>query len=768
MAKNIVVCSDGTGNKGGYGADSNVFKIYQSLDLTEDAKIEQVAMYDHGVGTSSNPIWRTLGGAMGLGFKQNVMDGYDFLCRHYQAGDKIFLFGFSRGAATVRALACMVQVCGLIKFSECNQENEYNYLLKKAWLHYQYVIAGSIGKFFMFIYDHASYYTSILKQKIFGNQQQPNTYIVSDYILPINKCHQFDSTNDNKIHFLGIWDTVSALGFPEKMGQGMGVIFNVLNWLLKILGIINHKYQADYAVRQVYHALALDDNRVAFLPKVWQETTSQGVQVHQVWFAGAHSNVGGGYPRAGMSNVALAWMMKHASTNGLCLAPKTLQEVKAKANVDDLLYNPRDGLAALFRYTARDVAKLCHDLDRNKERKVELGNVCIHHTVFKRMQDEIKRKSSDLVGYAPAFLPARFKEVDKDGNPFEKEVSSTTTYQKLRTSILNVEDWRKTIFFLFGWLLGFLGIFSWSFWQNPPLDFSMLSPDGKGTLHHVAEIIGYFFPAMFHDLLRYIIADKPEWITGIAVLTGLLYISNKVLTNKAANLALNMRSLYLNRVDVQQSSGANDTKVPSWIHLDKTPTSGKLRQVLGWIFFICAVGLVSMNIAFMKTVHQNINHTSPQSFNSVPCSPVKVEVCPLAYWNSSGFYLEEGARYQVVMKNNVWEDASIKADAWGWKDWESWENIHIRLGSRLWARAPDQPLFQLMGAVDAKCPKGKRCPVQFSIPPTDKNSRKEKPTTFTFVAPASGELLTFANDWPFMLENNISPPLVFTIERLQH
>ncbi|NGZ29234.1 MAG: hypothetical protein G8345_20395 [Magnetococcales bacterium] len=120
------------------------------------------------------------------------------------------------------------------------------------------------------------------------------------------------------------------------------------------------------------------------------------------------------------------------------------------------------------------------------------------------------------------------------------------------------------------------------------------------------------------------------------------------------------------------------------------------------------------------------------------------------------------------MENNVWKDASKEADAWGWKDWESWENIHLRLGSRLWARAPDQPLYQLMGAVDAQCPKGKRCPVQFSIPPTDEKSRKEKPTTFTFVAPASGELLTFANDWPFMLENNGKEPLVFTIERLQH
>ncbi len=119
MAKNIILCSDGTGNQGGRGAGTNVYKTYNAIDI-HDPDVEQVTFYDNGVGTNKNKYIRALTGAFGIGFKQNVEDLYEFLARNFDAADregrpdKIYIFGFSRGAATVRAFAGMIQECGLL------------------------------------------------------------------------------------------------------------------------------------------------------------------------------------------------------------------------------------------------------------------------------------------------------------------------------------------------------------------------------------------------------------------------------------------------------------------------------------------------------------------------------------------------------------------------------------------------------------------------------------------------------------------------------
>ena len=113
MGKNIVLCSDGTGNKGGTGSDTNVFKIYKAIRINDDKK-KQVTFYDNGVGTSKLTVARALGGGLGMGFRHNVRDLYEFLGRHYQKEDDIYVFEFSRGAATVRAFAGMLEHCGLV------------------------------------------------------------------------------------------------------------------------------------------------------------------------------------------------------------------------------------------------------------------------------------------------------------------------------------------------------------------------------------------------------------------------------------------------------------------------------------------------------------------------------------------------------------------------------------------------------------------------------------------------------------------------------
>ncbi|MBF0162178.1 MAG: DUF2235 domain-containing protein [Magnetococcales bacterium] len=436
--KNIIICSDGTGNKGGYGADTNVFRTYQSLDLDPNpagGACLQKAFYDQGVGTQSNPVWKAIAGAVGLGFEQNILDAYTFLCRNYAEGDCVFLFGFSRGAATVRSLACMVETCGILKANALNPA-----LIQEAL-------------------------------EVYRNPRRQNA---CDWRR--NRQHLLHQV-ERPILFMGLWDTVSALGFPEGMGEGMGWLFDKLDRLTDLWKPHRyHRYQTDKAVRHVYHALSIDDNRIAFTPKVWREPGQKtGVEpgqgpdtVEQVWFAGAHSDVGGGYPRAGLSHVAMHWMMVWAERHGLRFKDGAMDAFADPANVQDTLHNPRDGGAMLFRYGARDIEALCYGPGTKKRTpKMASGQIKIHESVLQRMR-------AGIDDYAPGFLPKQFLEVvHTPGNvkPFaynEHQPEDQQAWQETQRQSFLVEEQQRFLFFIFGWLMGFIGLLGISFWQNPP------------------------------------------------------------------------------------------------------------------------------------------------------------------------------------------------------------------------------------------------------------------------------------------------------------
>jgi uncharacterized protein (DUF2235 family) len=111
MGKNIILCADGTGNRGGETPDTNVYRMYHAVDLHKPERGQtQITFYDNGVGTSTNKYIRAVSGALGFDFGQNVRDLYEFLARNYNAGDIVYLFGFSRGAATVRAFGGYCQL----------------------------------------------------------------------------------------------------------------------------------------------------------------------------------------------------------------------------------------------------------------------------------------------------------------------------------------------------------------------------------------------------------------------------------------------------------------------------------------------------------------------------------------------------------------------------------------------------------------------------------------------------------------------------------
>ena len=405
MGKNIVLCSDGTGNKGGYTPDSNVYKIYKTIDIHNKGK-QQITFYDNGIGTETNKYVRAATGALGIGFKKNVCDLYTFLARNYEKGDDVYFFGFSRGASTVRACVGFIAACGLVDGKNM-KEDELKDSVKKAI-------------------------------KAYTKHKKPHSLA--------EQCKKNNSYGVIPIKFIGVWDTVSSLGFPRNWYKAsIGLL--ALNAIFKALDNISeyilphhfYNYKLTDNIKYACQALAIDDARTSFWPEVWNEKNRTMENVEQVWFAGMHSNVGGGYHRAGMANVALAWVMQRAINNGLVFKANSFENARADANPHGRIYDSRDGFAIYYRYHPREIEKLC-------KKKLNGNRIKIQESVIERM----KHKTAN---YAPGNLPMYFDVVGDDGI-----VKGTTSYDQEAEKTLipirrRIRIWTRCRKWLYGMFL---------------------------------------------------------------------------------------------------------------------------------------------------------------------------------------------------------------------------------------------------------------------------------------------------------------------------
>jgi uncharacterized protein (DUF2235 family) len=328
MAKNIILCSDGTGNRDIKGRGTNVFKLFEAVDLNDHrmnpALDQQLAFYDDGVGTKGNTLLRVLGGAAGYGLKRNVKDLYRALSRVYDPGDRIYLFGFSRGAFTARTLAGLIGACGIVKGETCPTTHVLREAVEAAYVAYR------------------SRYSSTLTSLVRRARGAADSQRVIEAFQRTYPVH-----TDVPIEFIGVWDTVDAVGMPFALASLVNRLIYQFKFPTQTLGA---------GVRRACHALAIDDARQAFEPVLW---VGPDDRIEQVWFAGAHSNVGGGYPKQGMSLVALDWMLAHAAAHGLRLHRADRAIFHCHASVDDMLYNPRGGIGRFYRWAPRDIRKYC-------------------------------------------------------------------------------------------------------------------------------------------------------------------------------------------------------------------------------------------------------------------------------------------------------------------------------------------------------------------------------------------------------------------------
>ncbi|MEZ5833271.1 MAG: DUF2235 domain-containing protein [Dongiaceae bacterium] len=301
---NLVICCDGTWNtadqeQGGIPTPTNVVRLHACVADRNAKGVAQKKYYHPGVGTDPGLVHHFLGGGIGLGLNRNIQSAYAWLCRTYQPGDAIYLFGFSRGAYTVRSLGGLVARCGLLDLAGIPDEESWKRI-----------------------------------ETVFQSGYREHKETRDDWIKRGWKFHQSKpGSQDIGIHLIGVWDTVGALGIPDHLG------------LLNLLDDPNkykfHDTTLSDLVAHARHAIAVDEMRGAFQATLWTKV-KPGHDVKQVWFPGVHSDVGGGYRETGLSDGALKWMIDEAAELGLGFDEQLTTQIAP--DFRSLLHNSLEGL----------------------------------------------------------------------------------------------------------------------------------------------------------------------------------------------------------------------------------------------------------------------------------------------------------------------------------------------------------------------------------------------------------------------------------------
>lgn len=366
MPKNVVLCCDGTANE--FAQDrTNVVKLF--FTRMHDSN-RQVAYYHPGLGTMEPPgaltratrtVTRLLGKAFGYGLEADIRDTYVFLMNNFEDGDYVFLFGFSRGAYTARAVASLLHMYGLIP-----KGNE-------PLVPYAIRMLMAINN---------------LERKHDDRIDQEESY----FRLAREFKDTF-STRDCKPRFVGLWDTVSSVGWYENP--------------------LRFPFSADNPDIEIgRHAIAIDERRAFFRTNLWLPRNpppqSGPKDLKQVWFAGVHDDVGGGYPEpeSGLSKIALEWMLKEAISAGLLVDPVQMNVILGRSAGG---YVPPDATATMheslkgFWWLAEVLWKRHFNWDtRQWERRPNLGRrrtfppkSLIHESAYLRGSDYAKRLPPD-------------------------------------------------------------------------------------------------------------------------------------------------------------------------------------------------------------------------------------------------------------------------------------------------------------------------------------------------------------------------------------
>jgi uncharacterized protein (DUF2235 family) len=282
MPRNICIFSDGTGQAGGDNPINwtNVYRLYKATREVDPAR--QICFYDPGLGAhpdGAGPgpgrrLLNILSQATGYGITTNIIDCYTALLLSYRPGDTVLLFGFSRGAYTVRSLGGAIGLCGVPPgLPKLERWDAFEGALETS--------VRSIAK---------EAVTQVYQERDAERRKQAAAAFRTKY-----------GSEELPASFIGVWDTVKALGIKGLNSFNLG----------------RHSFNNNVLDRRVAHgrqALAIDENRKTFKPELWDEDGAPAGQIKQTWFAGVHTDIGGGYGlRMGLSDITLAWMLDEAT-----------------------------------------------------------------------------------------------------------------------------------------------------------------------------------------------------------------------------------------------------------------------------------------------------------------------------------------------------------------------------------------------------------------------------------------------------------------------
>jgi len=337
--KRIAIFCDGTWNtpdktEEGKLCQTNVVKMANALSEYSTDGTAQLLYYDTGIGSEGKMSKRIFDGATGFGISGKILQAYRFVSNNFEPGDELYLFGFSRGAFTVRSLAGLIRNSGILKTINLN-------LVEKAYNIYRS--------------RHPRFQPREVEATLFRR-----TYAVEE---------------TTKIKFIGVWDTVGALGNPLPI-KGFGNNKNQF-----------HDTDLSSRITNAFHALAIDEKRKNFEATLWhQQPGIKGQVLEQVWFPGVHSDVGGGYPETGLSDIALQWMLEKAKSCNL-----NFNAISTNPDPIAKMHETYTGFYKLQSQLFRPIGKI--------DPKEGNTNESLHPSVMERHKKDASYRPQNLVEY---------------------------------------------------------------------------------------------------------------------------------------------------------------------------------------------------------------------------------------------------------------------------------------------------------------------------------------------------------------------------------
>jgi uncharacterized protein (DUF2235 family) len=692
-SKAIVLFSDGTGNSSAKLLKTNVWRMYEAVDLgpSSPKKRPQIAFYDNGVGTSALRPLAALGGVFGFGLKRNILEIYRYACRNYQAGpgqqpgaeplkggDEIYGFGFSRGAFTMRLVIAFIASQGLVASSD---EAELMRKSKDAYRAFRSDFEPRKLKTPTRLLRSARDWMSRKRRRWRGIPP----YDAADNYRPA-------------IRFVGVWDTVAAYGGPVTE-----ITRAIDNW---IYALSMPDYQLNERVRCTRHALAIDDERDAFHPLLWDEVHEaalikadkvRGDRLRQVWFTGMHADVGGGYPDESLSYVSLLWMIKEAEDQGLRILKVIADCFRALASSSGPLHDSRSGPGAYYRYQPRKISTWMQPPDpttryQQDPERVDGGGaplgflpaVLVHESVAGRIAHGTDR-------YAPINLPASIRIVPpKAGGETALQADTVTpdvqspeeeparpmldpelhdrfedvAFGAERTAKMEkVWDlvWRRRVayFLTLGFTLALLLLPLWvEGAPEPPL-----LADGRTWLGEIIRLFNIILPDFLEGWVNTAAANS-FYVLLLGVLIGLMMWRSSAMEGKLRDhaRAIWRHSLSLNREQ------ADKIAKPQW-RLRTSPGYQKWMQKAKWVGLPALFGLVMLGfflwvgLGLLTQVRlpwlESGTRFCPKRSAAAELDAVKLDFSPRSMCEPVRLNVVRGERYTVTIEVvELWKDST--------------------------------------------------------------------------------------------------------------